>query len=229
MDPTRFLIVELDRPPGHAADRLRQLGYAVECAREPRAALERLRGTQVDLVVVGEGGSQARLRLCAAIRARCGPLPILLLGADARERDALCGPSGPDDYAAREGDLDEIAARARALLRRCAAASACAPIDCGPLRLDAEGRRAAFGGHEVPLTLTEYALLAQLARSPGRAFARGELLRSVWGYEHHGYSHTLTTHVNRLRAKLERTLGAPRVVETVHGLGYRFVAPTRSD
>jgi DNA-binding response OmpR family regulator len=216
------LIIELDRGSGEVGDRLRQLGYGVECARDLRAALDRLRSDGIDLVVLGEAGSQARLRLCAAIRARCGALPILLLGADARERDALCRSSGPDDYVSRALDLDEIAARARSLLRRCAVASARVPIECGPLRLDADGRRVAFGEQEARLTHTEYELLSRLARSPGRAFSRRELLNAVWGNDHAGHSHTLTTHVNRLRCKLERALGAPRLVETVHGLGYRF-------
>jgi DNA-binding response OmpR family regulator len=128
-----------------------------------------------------------------------------------------------------ERDAAEIRARVRALLRRSATGAARrrfdARIDCGPLRLHPATHRVSFEDRSEQLTATEYQLLSHLALSPERTFSRDELLRTVWGYGHAGYSHTLTTHVNRLREKLERRLGAPRVIETVRGRGYRFADP----
>lgn len=203
---------------------LHRFGYGSEHYQDPEVALERLARSGFDLVVVGAGFPRERLRLCAAIRERVGRLPILLLGAAPCECEAIGGPLGPDDYVVREFDLEEIQTRVRSLLRHALedrSPQAEALLECGPLRLHPGTRRVTFDERSVELTATEYQLLCHLARSPGRVFTHEQLLRAIWGYAHAGYTHTLTTHVNRLRAKLERRLGAPRMIETVRGLGYR--------
>ncbi len=224
-----ILIVGAERAADDAACALRHSGYDAERVGDPAIALARLLANGFELVLVaGLAGNRgdARLRLCAAIRESCGPLPILLLGASERERDAVGRPAGPDDYVVREFDSNEIQTRARVLIERALeqgdSARTSTALACGPLRLDPGNRSVSFDRRSAPLTAIEYRLLRHLAQSPGRAASRGELLHAVWGYEHDGYAQTLTTHVNRLRTKLEKRLGAPRLVETVRGLGYRF-------
>ena len=193
-------------------------------ADSPRA-FERLSEDGFDIVVIGTLASDVRADLCAAIRSRWPDLPILLLGASEREAEAIGGLSGPGDYVVREFDANEIRIRARSLIRRARAnrltARADAEIESGPLRLDPSSRRVAHAQRTADLTAIEYRLLWHLARAPGRTATRRELLRVVWGYEHEGYAQTLTTHMNRLRTKLSQ-LGAPRLIETVRGLGYRY-------
>ncbi len=226
--PSNVLVVGSGRAADDALGELREIGCGAEQVGDPQHALERLAANGFDLVLIGGDSPGERLGLCAEIRVRWGDLPILLLGASEREREAVGGPSGPDDYVVREFDPGEIRVRARALIRRGRARAdrgrTDALLEYGPLRLDPGNRRVSFGCRSAALTAVEYRLLRHLVQSPGRAASRGELLRAVWGYEHDGYAQTLTTHVNRLRAKLETQLGAPRLVETVRGLGYRFAA-----
>jgi DNA-binding response OmpR family regulator len=155
-------------------------------------------------------------------------VPVLFLGAEAAEREAIAQNAGPDDFVVREFDTDEVQTRVRMWLRRAESAFLRAgppsDVELGPLRLHPDSRRVSFGQETEQLTATEFRLLCHLAQKPERVFTREELLRAVWGYEHSGYAHTLTTHVNRLRQKIEGGLGAPRLVETVRGLGYRFTS-----
>lgn len=226
MRGTTVLIVGSGRAVEDCRRELHRFGYGAEHYADPEVALERLVKSGFDLVVVGTGLPRERLRLCAAIRERMGRLPILLIGAAPCECEAIGAPLGPDDYVVREFDSEEIRTRARVLLHHAVRDATRNRVEAlhasGPLRLQPETRRVSFEGRSVDLTAIEYQLLSYLARAPGRVFSREELLHEVWGYAHTGYGHTLTTHVNRLRAKLERYLGAPRLVETVRGLGYRF-------
>jgi DNA-binding response OmpR family regulator len=123
----------------------------------------------------------------------------------------------------------ELVARVRALLRRVAQlrAPAGAPTQWqfGGLRLDAERRELSHGEDVIPLTLREFDLLLYLVRHPGRTFGRGELLHNVWGAAFDGYEHTVNSHINRLRSKLELSPDGPRCIATVWGVGYRFDMP----
>jgi DNA-binding response OmpR family regulator len=98
-------------------------------------------------------------------------------------------------------------------------------IEVGALRIDTSRHEAALAGAPVELTPREFELLVWFARHPGRVYTRGELLEHVWGYGHEGYAHTVNSHINRLRAKIERDPGEPEYILTVWGVGYKFGQP----
>ncbi|KFB70923.1 MAG: Sensory transduction protein regX3 [Candidatus Accumulibacter phosphatis] len=120
----------------------------------------------------------------------------------------------------------ELVARVRALLRRIeqlrSSPAPASELRFGPFRLDTLRRELLRGAETVPLTLREFDLLYFLVRHPGRAFSRGELLQRVWGAAFDGYEHTVNSHINRLRTKIEDDPRDPRRIVTVWGVGYRF-------
>ena len=122
----------------------------------------------------------------------------------------------------------ELTARVKAIFRRVsnlggpAAPSSDKIIEAGPLRIDSERRVATVNGKAIELTAKEFDLLLFFAQNPGRVYRREQLLDRVWGYSHSGYDHTVNSHINRLRAKIERDPGHPDLVQTVWGVGYKF-------
>ena len=137
---------------------------------------------------------------------------------------------GADDYLAKPFSMLELVARVRAMFRRIEQLRASPPILAGTrfgdFHLDARRRELLRGSEPVALTLREFSLLSFLARNPGRAFSRQELLREVWGEGFDGYEHTVNSHINRLRSKIEEDPRDPRLIATVWGLGYRFEGAT---
>jgi len=97
------------------------------------------------------------------------------------------------------------------------------------MEIETDSRRVLIDGEPVELTAREFDLLVFFARHPGRVFTRGQLLDEVWGYTHEGYEHTVNTHINRLRGKLETDPSHPRFILTVWGVGYRFPTPEELD
>jgi DNA-binding response OmpR family regulator len=151
--------------------------------------------------------------------------PVLILTARVDEVDRVIGLElGADDYVTKPFSPREIVARVRALARRGGM-----PADIGPallrfdrLEVDEAAREARVDGRCVPLKPREFALLFQLASNPGVAFSRSALVESVWGIDFDGDERTVDVHVRRLRSKLEDSLRLPRLLETVHGFGYKF-------
>ena len=164
------------------------------------------------------------LELCRWIRGR-SELPVILLTARGDESDRIVGLElGADDYVTKPFSPRELAARVRSVLRRTR------PVDMsderlafGDVELDAASREVRRAGEPLRLTAKEFDLLWFLARHPGRVFSRDQLMNSVWGYEAALDTGTVTVHMRRLRAKIERDPAAPRHLETVWGVGYRFV------
>jgi len=168
------------------------------------------------------------MEVCKQIRKENASLPILMLTAKSEEIDKVLGLElGADDYLTKPFSFRELIARVKALLRRSTVtASAESPEDSeishGDLQIDLKSRKALLKGVLLDLTAKEWELLVLLSRNPGRTYSRQELLDLVWGYQYDGYSHTVNSHINRLRGKLEKDPAHPEYILTKRGMGYRF-------
>ncbi len=215
---------------------LKRESYEVHQALDGDTALELVGQLQPDLVLLDVMlPNRSGLDVCQAIRRQDGPQPaILMISARIDEVDAVMGLTvGADDYVRKPFGVSELVARVRALLARrvraaTSATGAAEPtpsLDRGPLRFDTERRRAYLDGERVDVTPTEYDLLYFLALRPGRVLTRQQLLEEVLGYSHTGYERTIDSHVARLRKKLDDLGGHKDLLQTVFGVGYRFVLP----
>src|SRR4051794_32475338 len=164
------------------------------------------------------------LSLCHWIRER-GNLPVIMLTARGEEADRIVGLDlGADDYVTKPFSPRELAARVRSVLRRSGdTARPGERLAFGELELDAGTREVRVAGEPVRLTAKEFDLLFFLAANAGRVFARDQLMSRIWGYEAALDTGTVTVHVRRLRTKIERDPSKPQRLETVWGVGYRFV------
>jgi len=203
---------------------LQREGFAVITAADGVEALEKFHAERPDLVLLdvmlpGLDGFTVLQRI-----RRAHPVPVILLTAKTAEDDRVFGLEvGADDYITKPFGHRELLARVKAVLRRVHGYGQPDPVvKRGPLEIDPERRRAYLEGQPLDLTLKEFDLLHLLARHPGRAFSRDELLRDVWGYDYAGTTRTVDVHIQRLRQKLGDNPAQPRFIETVHGIGYRF-------
>jgi two-component system OmpR family response regulator len=179
----------------------------------------------LDLMLPGMNG----VSVCQKLRALPGYVPILMLTAKSTELDRVLGLEvGADDYLTKPFSIPELQARIKALFRRVAALRShqdlqpAETLSYGGLSIDTGKRRVRVDGREINLTAKEFDLLLFFARHPGRVYNRTELLDKVWGYGHDGYEHTVNSHINRLRAKIEKDPAKPCYVLTVWGVGYKF-------
>jgi two-component system, OmpR family, alkaline phosphatase synthesis response regulator PhoP len=227
----RILLIEDDPEiAGLVHLHLRDEGYAVEqaatgpeglrLAQQPRWSLVIL-----DLMLPGLSG----LEICRQLREREQRVPILMLTAKSEEIDKVLGLElGADDYLTKPFSIRELLARVKAILRRAqmdADAGAPPPLPelaHEGLAVHLDKRRVTLHGKPVELTAKEFDLLALFAANPGKPFNREQLLNQVWGYSYTGYEHTVNSHINRLRAKIEADPSHPRYIITVWGFGYRF-------
>ncbi|MFZ3618225.1 response regulator transcription factor [Leclercia barmai] len=165
------------------------------------------------------------LTLCRAIRARDHYLPVIIISARSSETERILGlETGADDYLAKPFSVQELVARIRALFRRQQAMGqqTSGLINAHGLTIDPLARSVLLRGEVIDLTPREFDLLYFFARHPGEVFSRLALLEQVWGYQHEGYEHTVNTHINRLRVKIERDAAEPEIIRTVWGKGYLF-------
>ena len=179
----------------------------------------------LDLRLPGPDG----LEICRTVRRERAYQPVLMLTSKSSELDRVLGlETGADDYLTKPFSVLELAARVRAILRR---VDNLQPepvkkdknaIQAGPIEIDPSRRHVTLDGESVDLTAREFDLLEYFARHPGRVFRRAELLDRVWGYGHEGYEHTVNSHINRLRSKIEGDPSQPEVIVTVWGVGYKF-------
>lgn len=230
MSARRILLVDDDGELRQLVDRyLGDAGYDVRQAADGARALAEALAAPFDLIILdlmlpGMGG----LEVCRAFRRQGGRTPILMLTAKASEPDRVTGLDvGADDYLTKPFTVRELLARVRAMFRRIEAiqaqlASGTPVVRAGGVSLDLARRTIEVEGQRVELTAKEFDLLAVLAGHPGRVYSRAQLLDLVWGYRHDGSGHTVNSHINRLRGKIEPDLGHPRYVQTVRGVGYRF-------
>ncbi len=210
---------------------LQQAGYAVTAVADGPAALASQAECAsdvliLDLMMPGLDG----LDVCKALRARGRATPILMLTAKSTELDRVLGLElGADDYLTKPFSMAELLARVKALLRRAellraaqSAPAAAAVVRNGELEIVPGRREVRVGGRALEFTALEFDLLLHFATHPGHVFSRAQLLDAVWGYSHDGYEHTVTTHINRLRAKVEQDPMQPRFILTVRGAGYKM-------
>ncbi|MEX9254849.1 response regulator transcription factor [Pseudenterobacter timonensis] len=202
-------------------------GYAITHVADGAQAIacleERLWDAAIlDLMLPGVDG----LEICRRIRQQTRYLPVIIISARSSETDRITGlENGADDYLAKPFSVQELIARIRALFRRqqaMAQAQSGEQIHAHGMVLDPLTRSVRLHGQEVDLTPREFELLWFFARHPGQVFSRLALLEQVWGYQHEGYEHTVNTHINRLRIKIEKEAAEPEIIRTVWGKGYKF-------
>jgi two-component system, OmpR family, response regulator ResD len=175
----------------------------------------------LDIMLPGIDGLEVMRRLHeqSAIRPA-----VILLTAKGEEADRIIGlREGADDYVVKPFSPAELVARAQAVLRRGSVKTDdVKPLELGDLLIDPAARTVLLDGEEIPLTQREFDLLLFLACHPGQVFSRDQLMQLVWQFSHYTDSSTVTVHIRRLRAKLESQPEAPRLIQTVWGVGYRF-------
>jgi DNA-binding response OmpR family regulator len=210
---------------------LRDLGLDVVVCNDGVAGLEWALGRSWDLLVLdlrlpGIDG----LELCRRVRLQGKYTPILMLTARSTEMDRVLGlETGADDYLTKPFSVIEFIARVKAILRRvqhlaAGSASNLRVLRVAEIEIDIDQRTVRCGGRPVELTAREFDLLVHFAQHPGRVFTRAQLLDQVWGLQREAYEHTVSSHINRLRAKIEPSPTAPRYLLTIWGVGYRFAA-----
>ncbi|GJG92999.1 response regulator transcription factor [Cupriavidus pauculus] len=230
--PKRILLVEDDASIANVlAMHLRDERYEVVHSADGAEGLRLLEqggwdALVLDLMLPGVDG----LEICRRARAMTRYTPIIITSARSSEVHRILGLElGADDYLAKPFSVLELVARVKALLRRVEAMARDVRTDAGSLELaglaiDPLARQATVDGKRLDLTPREFDLLYFFARNPDKVFSRMDLLNAVWGYQHEGYEHTVNTHINRLRTKIEADPAQPRRILTVWRRGYRFVA-----
>lgn len=208
---------------------LQEEGYHVDDVGDAEEALRMFEASEPDLLMVDIMLPRVSgLDLCRQIR-QTSQVPIILVTAKDDSHDVVAGlEAGADDYVTKPFVFKELAARARALLRRARPPSEgdALVLEFADLRIYPQEGRVTKGGEEVQLTRTEFMLLCELARNPRRILSRDRLLTEVWGYDYFGDGRVVDAHIRRLRKKVESDPSEPRLIRTVRGLGYRLDPPT---
>ena len=228
----KILIIEDNQDIAHLLEsHLRDLAFEVDLSFDGNAGLARADSGNYDLVILdlmlpGLDG----MEICQRLRRKSSYVPILMLTAKSSEMDRVVGLEvGADDYVTKPFSIRELLARVKAIFRRVdeltdgAKEDLPAVIQTGGLVIDPIKRSAHIAGRTVDLTAKEFDLLLHFARNPGKVYTRSQLLDIVWGYGHEGYEHTVNSHINRLRAKIEEDPAHPEYVLTVWGVGYKFI------
>ena len=183
----------------------------------------------LDIMLPGMDG----MEICKRVRRVDRVTPIMMLTSRSEELDKVLGLElGADEYITKPFSIREFIARVRALFRRMEVdAESSAPKDTATsikiesIHIDSEKRRVTLDDQSIELTAKEFDLLYLFASHPGKAYTRQQLLDLIWGYQFSGYEHTVNSHINRLRSKIEKDPANPRYIETVWSVGYRFVDP----
>jgi DNA-binding response OmpR family regulator len=227
----RILVVEDNMDLAQLLEiHLRDLSCDVDLAFDGDAGLAKADSNDYDLIILdlmlpGLDG----LEICRRLRTKPAYTPILMLTSKSTELDRVLGLEiGADDYVTKPFSIRELMARVKAIFRRIDELKSDQWVDkqaiirAGDLVIDPEKRGVSLKGKTIDLTAKEFDLLFHFAQHPGRVFKRSKLLDEVWGYGHDGYEHTVNSHINRLRAKIEKDPAQPRYILTVWGVGYKF-------
>jgi DNA-binding response OmpR family regulator len=209
---------------------IKDLGYEFDAADNGIQGLEMARMNPyvliiLDVMLPGLDG----LSVCSTLRSENITTPIMMLTARAEEFDKVNGlESGADDYLTKPFGVREFSARVKAIIRResrkaiASDSQTSERLTHGDLVIDLKKRKVFLANSKVVLTPKEYEVLLLLAQNPGQFFTREQLLKQVWGYDFTGYDHTVSSHINRLRAKIEKDMSQPKYILTSWSVGYCF-------
>ena len=210
---------------------LNDLGYKADSVLDGEKGLDKALNGEYDLIILDIMLPKMNgLEVCKRIREHNKVIPLLMLTSKSEELDKILGLElGANDYISKPFSIRELIARVKANLRSVEAVKeeitsteGATELHISELTINFEKRKVTISGQQVTLTAKEFDLLAYFARHAGRSFTRQELLNSVWGYQFDGYDHTVNSHINRLRTKIEKDPTHPKYIETVWGVGYRF-------
>jgi DNA-binding response OmpR family regulator len=230
VEKRHILIVEDERDIASLLKlHLNDANFDVSLAADGHAGMHLAFSRQWDLVILdirlpGPDG----LTICRALRREMAYIPILILTSKSSELDRVLGLElGADDYVTKPFSVSELVARVKAIFRRIESVEKRFPggaenLCINDLVIDTAGREVRKGGDDLALTAREFDLLLHFVRHPGQVFTRAQLLDRVWGYGHEGYEHTVNSHINRLRAKIETDPAHPLLIVTCWGVGYKF-------
>lgn len=232
MSPKRILIIEDDNEIAELVSlHLTDQHYETARCDNGLSGLNKALEEQFDLIVLDLMLPELDgLEVCRRLREEHSYTPILILTSRAEELDRVLGLElGADDYLTKPFSIRELIARVKAIFRRIESISNQSGssdqnelVRMGELEIDMQKRKASLAGKPVELTAKEFDLLKLFSSNPGRAYSRERLLNLVWGYQFDGYEHTVNSHINRLRSKIEKDPANPRFIQTVWGYGYRF-------
>lgn len=233
----RILVIEDDTDIARLLEiHLSDIAFEVDIATNGVDGLNRAMNTSynmivLDLMLPGMDG----LDICRRLRGQKIHTPILMLTARSSELDRVLGLElGADDYLTKPFSVKELQARVKAILRRIeldtqGSGSEKSLIVHNRLQIDTEKREVLVDNKTVNLTAREYDLLLHFARNPGRVYSRAQLLDQVWGYGHDGYEHTVNSHINRLRKKIEQNPEQSEYIQTVWGVGYKLAESNHAE
>lgn len=210
---------------------LKDLQCDLDKAMDGKTGFEKASTGQFDLIVLDVMLPEMDgLEICRRLRGKEIRTPILMLTARSEEIDKVLGLElGADDYLTKPFSVREFIARVKAILRRMeiwqqkpTESTTDSALHFGDLTIDIDKRKVTIRDKRVELSPKEFDLLSLLASNPGKSYDRSRLLDLVWGYEFEGYEHTVNSHINRLRGKIEPDIAHPTYILTTWGVGYRF-------
>ncbi|MEJ2429907.1 MAG: response regulator transcription factor [Deltaproteobacteria bacterium] len=227
----KILVVEDNRDLARLLEsHLRDLAFDVDLTFDGPTGLAKAESCDYDLIVLdlmlpGLDG----MEVCRRLRLKQSYTPILMLTSKSSEVDRVVGLEiGADDYVTKPFSIRELLARIKSILRRVdrltegLRTERPTVVRAGDLDIDQTKRSASVAGRVIDLTAKEFDLLLHFSSNPGKVYTRSQLLDIVWGYSHTGYEHTVNSHINRLRAKIEKDPARPTYILTVWGVGYKF-------
>lgn len=225
----KVLIIEDDKEiSGLLEIHLKDLDCEVTKAFDGKTGLNIALSNQFDLIVLDVMlPEKDGFEVCKDIRKTENLTPILMLTSKSEEMDKVLGLEfGADDYMTKPFGIREFIARVKAIFRRVETMQQSEDdlrdIQFEGLKIEASKRRVVVSGEKLELTPKEFELLYLMASNPGKAFSREALLNKIWGYHYSGYEHTVNSHINRLRSKIEKDINNPKYILTSWGVGYRF-------
>ncbi|WNJ17526.1 response regulator transcription factor [Pontibacter sp. G13] len=232
MESKQVIIIEDDQEICQLLEiHLKDLGCQVRSFMHGTRGFEAVLADPPDLVILdvmlpGMDG----LDICQQLRAQKVMTPIIMLTARSEEIDRVLGLEiGADDYLTKPFSVREFLARVKAIFRRSRMIQdqlqepqSQNALTVGQLSIDIDKRKVLMADRRIDLSPKEFELLVLMASNPGKSYKRSRLLNLIWGYDFEGYEHTVNSHINRLRAKIEPDMGQPTYILTTWGVGYRF-------